>query len=90
VATDRWWDSTSGGTYKDFIRTLQSEGFLVLDVESMLGFDPTEMLIPNDGHWNQSGHEFVAEKIKAFIERSRLLGKVRNPDNQVVQMRLPR
>jgi lysophospholipase L1-like esterase len=75
VATDRWWSSPSEETYKDFINTLQNEGFLVLDVESMPGFDPTEMLIPDDGHWNQSGHEFVAEKIKALIETHRLLSQ---------------
>jgi len=75
VATDRWWDSPSRETYKDFISTLRAEGFLVLDVESMPGFDPEVMLIPNDGHWNQVGHKFVAEKIQAFIESGQLLGK---------------
>ena len=75
VATDRWWNSTSGGTYKDFINTLQDNGFLVLDVESMPGFDSEEMLIPNDGHWSQAGHKFVAEKIKAFIEANQLLSQ---------------
>jgi lysophospholipase L1-like esterase len=75
VATGRWWESTSGGTYKDFINTLQDNGFLVLEVESMPGFDPEEMLIPNDGHWNQAGHKFVAEKIQAFIETHQLLSQ---------------
>ncbi len=75
VATDRWWDSPSGETYKDFINTLQTEGFLVLDVESMPGFDPEVMLIPNDGHWNQAGHKFVAEHIEAFIETHQLLSQ---------------
>jgi hypothetical protein len=75
VATDRWWDSTSGETYKDFINLVRTEGFLVLDVESMPGFDPEIMLIPDDGHWNQVGHKFVEEKIKAFIESSQLLSQ---------------
>ena len=75
VATDRWWNAPSGATYTDFIRTLQTEEFLVLDVEAMPGFDPAEMLIPDDGHWSREGHEFVAEKIKALIESSQLLGK---------------
>jgi hypothetical protein len=78
VATPRWWDTSSRETYKDFIEALQSQGFLVLDVESMAGFDPEEMLIPNDGHWNQSGHEFVAEKIRVLIETHQLL---RQPQN---------
>lgn len=79
VATDRWWNSPSNEIYKDFINTLRAEGFLVLDVESLPGFNPEKMLIPNDGHWNQSGHEFVAEKIKALIETDQLLSQ---PPNQ--------
>jgi hypothetical protein len=80
VATDRWWNSPSGETYKDFIDTLKAGGFLVLDVESMQGFDPEEMRIPNDGHWSRAGHEFVAEKIKDFIESNRLLNQPQNQD----------
>ena len=75
VATDRWWNAPSGATYPDFIRKLATEGFLVLDAEAMPGFDPAEMLIPDDGHWSREGHEFVAEKIKSLIESSQLLGK---------------
>jgi lysophospholipase L1-like esterase len=75
VATDRWWNSPSGGTYRDFISTLEHDGYPVLDVESMPGFDPEKMNIPDDGHWNQSGHEFVAEKIKAYIETHELLSR---------------
>jgi hypothetical protein len=78
VATDRWWDSPSTETYNDFINILRTEGYLVLDIESMPGFIPEEMLIPNDGHWNQSGHEFVAEKIKALIETYQLLSQPQN------------
>jgi lysophospholipase L1-like esterase len=75
VATDRWWNSPSEETYDDFIDTLQTEGFLVLDVEAMPGFDPKEMLIPDDGHWSRAGHEFVAEKIKDLIESNQLLSQ---------------
>jgi hypothetical protein len=81
VTTDRWWNSRSTETYEDFINTLQTEGFLVLNVESIPGFDPDVMLIRNDGHWNQAGHKFVAEKIKAFVESSQLLEKPQNPDH---------
>ena len=75
VATDRWWNSPSGETYKDFIDTLRTEGFLVLDVESMPGFNPGEMLIPDDGHWSKAGHEFVAERIRDLIESNQLLSQ---------------
>jgi lysophospholipase L1-like esterase len=75
VSTDRWWSSPSGGTYRELINTLQNEGYPVLDVESMPGFDPEKMNIPDDGHWNQAGHEFVAETIQGFIEMHQLLGK---------------
>lgn len=47
----------------------------MLNVESKPGFDLEEMLIPGDGHWNQSGHEFVAEKIKALIETHELISQ---------------
>ena len=88
VATNRWWNSPSGETYNDFINTLQNEGFLVLDVESMPGFDPEVMLIPDDGHWNQAGHKFVAKKIKALIESSQLLSQSQYQDNKVAPVRL--
>jgi hypothetical protein len=73
VATDRWWDDQSSETYEEFIDALQAEGFLVLDVESMPDFDPEAMLIPEDGHWSRAGHEFVAARIKDFIESHQLL-----------------
>ena len=73
VTTDKWWNGPSGATYADFIRTLQSEEFLVLDVEAMPGFDPAKMVIPDDGHWSREGHEFVADRIKDFIEINQLI-----------------
>jgi lysophospholipase L1-like esterase len=73
VATDHWWNGPSGETYQDFIDTLRTEEFLVLDVERMPGFDPAKMVIPDDGHWNPAGHEFVAQKIGDFIENNQLL-----------------
>jgi hypothetical protein len=39
----------------------------------MPGFDPENMIIPNDGHWNQFGNEFVAEEIETLIHEERLL-----------------
>ena len=75
VTTDRWWNYPAEETYEDFVTTLENEGFVVLDVESMPGFDPDEMLIPDDGHWNQSGHEFVAEKIKALILKQQFISQ---------------
>jgi lysophospholipase L1-like esterase len=80
VTTDRWWNQRSGKTYEEFLKTLEKEGFLVLDVDSVAGFDPEEMLIPNDGHWNQAGHEFVAEKLKAKILAHQLLDLIQNEE----------
>jgi len=80
VATDHWWNSSSDETYTDFIDTLHSEGFLVLDVEAMPGFNPAEMLIQDDGHWSPVGHEFVAEKIREAIENQQLIHQVKAPD----------
>jgi hypothetical protein len=78
VATDRWWNGPDGTSYRDFIELLQAEGFLVLDVESAPGFDQGGMLIPDDGHWNRTGHEFVAEKIKDLITSHQLVSQPQN------------
>jgi lysophospholipase L1-like esterase len=73
VATNRWWNAPAGVTYKDLIGSLRTNGFSVLDVEAMPGFDPERMLIPDDGHWNAAGHGFVAQEIEAVIESNQLL-----------------
>jgi lysophospholipase L1-like esterase len=75
VSTDRWWNYSSEETYEDLVAAMQRKGFLVVDVESMPGFDHEAMLIPDDGHWNQAGHQFVAERIEAFIETHELLSQ---------------
>jgi lysophospholipase L1-like esterase len=75
VITDRWWNYPTEDTYEDFVIRLQNEGFVVLDVESMTGFDPEVMIIPDDGHWNRDGHEFVAEKIKALIVKQEFISQ---------------
>ena len=75
VSTERWWNYPSAETYQDFVSALQSKGFLVLDVDSAPGFEPERMIIPDDGHWNQSGHIFVAQKIEELIATHQLLGQ---------------
>ena len=75
VSNNNWWNLSSDETYEDFVATMQRDGLLVLDVESMQGFDPDEMKIPDDGHWNRSGHKFAAQEIEAFIEQHELLSK---------------
>lgn len=75
VTTDRWWNYPGDETYHDFVTALEDEGYMVLDVESMSGFDAEEMLIPDDGHWSSAGHQFVAEKMEALIEKHQLLSK---------------
>lgn len=73
VATKRWWNAPSGATYQDFIAALRAGRYLVLDVETVPGFDTEAMVIPGDGHWNPAGHEFVAEQIQNLIETQQLL-----------------
>jgi lysophospholipase L1-like esterase len=75
VATDRWWNGPAQADYAGLMDALETQGFLVLDVERLPGFDPETMLIPNDGHWNRAGHEFVAEAITEVVERQQLLGQ---------------
>lgn len=76
VSNDRWWNLPSNAaTYEDFVTAMEDEGFLVLDVESLPGFDPEKMLIPDDGHWNPSGHEFAAQEIEEFVDKHKLLSQ---------------
>ena len=75
VTNGRWWNSRSGENYHDFVADLRANHFLVLDVESLPGFNPEEMLILGDGHWSQAGHKFVAKEIKALIENRHLLNQ---------------
>lgn len=73
VATDSWWNGPKGWTYADFLDELKAQGFVVLDVPSASGYQPGRMLIPDDGHWNPEGHEFVAELLSAYIKADTLL-----------------
>ena len=82
VATDSWWNGPPGWTYSEFIDTLHAEGFIVLDVKSIPGFIPEKMLIPDDGHWNSAGHQFVAGAIEDFIDDHQELIHQRNQDDQ--------
>jgi lysophospholipase L1-like esterase len=75
MSTDRWWNLSSEETYQDFVAAMESDGLLVLDVESMPGFNAEVMRIPDDGHWSQSGHKFAAQQIEAFIEQHQLLSQ---------------
>ena len=77
VTLGRWWYSPSGETYGSFIDTLRANGFLMIDVESLLGFDAEIMTIPGDGHWSEAGHKFVAKVIREYIDRNQLLGASR-------------
>jgi len=70
VACSSWWRGPpSGGTYGTLIDALRADGFQVIDVDSLPGFDPARMTIPDDGHWNASGHAFVACAIRGCIEQ---------------------
>lgn len=82
VSTSRYWigDHVAGGSYQDLMEAVRSDGILLLDVESLPGFDRGAMVIPNDGHWNEAGNAFVARQIHQFIEEHRLLEGVSAPD----------
>lgn len=75
MSTARWWNLSSEETYEDFVAAMESNGLLVLDIESRPGFDTEEMLIPDDGHWSRSGHNFAAQEIETFIEQHQLLSQ---------------
>ena len=79
VATEHWWNAAANGGYQDFLDTLRAAGFLVLDVEAEPGFNPGQMLIPDDGHWNSAGHAFVAGVIQNAIDERQLLNAGQAP-----------
>ncbi len=70
VTTRVFWSQAE--TYTSFVDILRSDGFSVLDVEEK--FNHEEMIIPDDGHWNQAGHKFVASKIEEHMDSNNLLG----------------
>jgi hypothetical protein len=78
VATPGWWNEPAGENYETFIAALDAHGFLVLNVEGADGFDPDRMYIPEDGHWNTTGHAFVAQQITDLIAGHQLLGELEN------------
>ena len=59
-------------TYRDFVDALRRRGSIVIDTTGDAEFDAARMNGP-DGHWNASGHRFVAGRIGAAIEQHRLL-----------------
>jgi hypothetical protein len=65
VAGDGFWDTRE--KYADFIHDLKAKGFSVLDVTSCSGYDGVRMKLPEDSHWNVSGHRFVAREIFNYI-----------------------
>jgi lysophospholipase L1-like esterase len=73
VATDHWWNGSAEQTYAGLLVALEQAGFSALNVEARPGFEPSAMLIPDDGHWNAAGHAFVAAEIQAFIEGNQLI-----------------
>lgn len=74
VATDSWWNAPPGEQYETFMAQVEDHGFIVLDVTIADGFDPDQMIIAGDGHWNAAGHQFVAGKIIDIVEGQKLLG----------------
>lgn len=76
VSTPRYWigDEMAGGSYEDLVAAIRSAGILLLDVESLPGFDHASMVIPDDGHWSPEGHVFLAEELAGIIEQQQLLG----------------
>lgn len=73
VTTDMFWPHESDRLYARFCETLRRQHGELLDIESDAGFNAETMRLPGDGHWNQAGHAFVAERILALIERRGLL-----------------
>jgi hypothetical protein len=73
--------SKAKGSYFDlmrkyFIGQAMEKGYEVIDMQPVFlekhQLSGTRFEFPTDGHWNESGHELVAEKIKASAVYSRL------------------
>ena len=72
VANGLAWDARADETYAEFIDALRRDGWAVMDVDSLAGFDAERMTIRNDGHWNAAGHRFVAEELLRKMREQRL------------------
>lgn len=66
VANSQYWFSP-WGSYQRLIVELRDAGHDVIDVESEPGWEPDEMQIPGDGHWNAKGHEFVSRLVGEWL-----------------------
>ncbi|MEM7350220.1 MAG: GDSL-type esterase/lipase family protein [Acidobacteriota bacterium] len=73
VTTPMYSSPDAPGTYAEFLITLRARGLQVLDVEALEGFSPEAMRLPNDGHWNSTGHAFVAARLTEMITEQALL-----------------
>lgn len=62
------------GSYAAFVARLSREGFHVIDVNALPGYERERYVIRNEFHWNPEGHDFVARRLTEQFRQKGLPG----------------
>ncbi len=73
VTNSIYWAPWPDGDYEDFVDELRQAGHLVLDIDSLPGYEKSRLQIPGDRHWNVEGHQLVGRGIHAWLKENQML-----------------
>ena len=73
VTNSIYWAPWPDGDYGDFVDELRQAGHLVLDIDSLPGYEKSRLQIPGDRHWNVEGHQLVGRGIGAWLKENQML-----------------
>ena len=73
VTNSIYWAHWPDGDYEDFVDQLRLAGYLVLDIDSLPGYEKSRLQITGDRHWNVEGHQLVGRAIGAWLDENQLL-----------------
>jgi lysophospholipase L1-like esterase len=67
------WVAGYHGRYWEMVETLKELGYDPFVLEECEEYDQKGMMIPKDGHWNETGHRLVAKELERVISGRELL-----------------
>ena len=73
VTNSIYWAPWPDGDYEDFVDQLRLAGHLVLDIDSLPGYEKSRLQITGDRHWNVEGHQLVGQAIRKWLDENQLL-----------------